>query len=88
MAGGILRTHLMLIEGDRVILHETTLLDIAIHYGVMVDNQGFVTLRGKPVGPSYCMKQWTKQEVLKDWVKYHLHKHSPTDYKIIRVLTN
>ena len=63
-----------------------TLLDIAYTLGIAVNDSGVVTFNGESVQPTYAMDEFTKEEVIKDWVRCYMHKNLPIGYKLYRYL--
>ena len=84
MAGVLPRTAYLLTKNEIVIGEFESLLAIATHIGISVDD-GQVTFDGKEVSPTYS-DEWNKAGIIRDWARYHMKRNMQNGYKVYRYL--
>lgn len=84
MAGVLPRTAYLLTKNEMVVGEFSSRTDVAMHIGVSVDDNGRITFGGDEVGPKYSSEWANKDEIVRDWARYHMKM--PSGYKIYRYL--
>ena len=85
-------TGLILVNGDLILGYFSNYMEIALHVGAVVGDDGAVRVNGKQIGPTYCMDpdlslvvcdHWmSKEEVLRDWAGTYMRR----EFIILRYL--
>lgn len=86
MSGVIPPTKYLLVNLNTIVGEFDSRYEIAAHLGVDMNDEGVIQFIGKPVSPSYIMRDWKKHEAIRDWAVYHMGSNLPPGYKIYRFI--